>query len=184
MWNPKGGQGKSTIALNLAAAAVYNGNSAVLIDRDEQGTSTLYAAQRHLPFSVLAAYPATAPDADLIVIDHMANDRRVPEPMLIVMPVIPTRSQYAAYVEARQLAERRNKRIITVVNNGDVRRLEERRVALALTREGATEIRASSAFGKADSEYRTIFDAKLKNAYGMRERRAELLELLDRVMLA
>ena len=182
VWNPKGGQGKSTVAINLAAAAVSTGRTSMIIDRDEQGTSMLYSQAGHLPFDVVGAYPAEAPDVDLVILDHMAQDRRVPEPHRIVMPVIPKRSQYAAYLDALQSALDQGKRIITVVINGDFRRTDERRVTLALKNEGALEIRSSGVFGRADSEYRTIFDTALDRAYRINERRAEFLALLDVVM--
>ena len=182
VWNPKGGQGKSTIALNLAAAAVHQGNSVIVIDRDEQGTSMLYHQQQRLPFMVLGAYPDDTPNVDLVLIDHMANDRRVPDPATIVMPVVPKRSQYAAYIEALQAAESRGKHIVTVVINGDVRRADERTVTSALKNEGALEIRASGVFGRADSEYRSIFDPRLNGAYGIKDRRNEFIKLFSVVM--
>lgn len=179
MWNPKGGQGKSTVVVNLAAAAISERLTAIVIDRDEQGTSTLYGQQQQLPYKVVGSYPIKAPTVDLILIDHMANDRRVPEPDLIVMPVIPKRSQFAAYIEARHMGEEAGKKIVTVVINGDRRRTDERRVIKALKSDGAIEIRASGVFGRADSEYRTIFDPALNRAYGINERRNEFLTLLE-----
>ena len=99
IWNPKGGQGKSMISINLAAAAVEIGLKPIVIDRDEQGTSMLYYQAGNLPFPVLPNYPKNAPDVDLVLVDHMANDRDIPAPPLLVIPVMPKRSQYAAYVE-------------------------------------------------------------------------------------
>ena len=57
IWNPKGGQGKSMIAINLAAAAVQIGLKPVLVDQDLQGTLKLYDKAGHLPFDVLLDYP-------------------------------------------------------------------------------------------------------------------------------
>ncbi len=94
IWNPKGG---SLISINLVAAAVEIRLKPVVIDRDEQGTSMLYHQAGNLPFEVLPDYPKSAPDVDLVLIDHMTNDRDMPRPPL---PVMPKRSQYAAYVEA------------------------------------------------------------------------------------
>lgn len=119
------------VAINLAAAAVDLGLRPVVIDRDEQGTSMLYHQAGNLPFDVLSDYPRSAPDVDLVLVDHMANDRVLPRSPLLVMPVIPKRSQYAAYVEARKQAKDAGKRIITVVTNGDLRREQERAVVLA-----------------------------------------------------
>ena len=182
VWNPKGGQGKSMVSINLAAAAVEIGLRPVVIDRDEQGTSMLYHQAGNLPFQILSDYPKSAPDVDLVLVDHMANDRDIPRTPLLVMPVMPKRSQYAAYVEALKHAEDAGKRIITVVTNGDLRREQERNVVLALKRRGAFEIRASGIFSRADNEYRTIFDRALNGAYAIRDRRNEFAALLAAVL--
>ena len=182
IWNPKGGQGKSMISINLAAAAVEIDLKPIVIDRDEQGTSMLYQQAGNLSFSVLPDYPKNAPDVDLVLIDHMANDREIPRPPLLVMPVMPKRSQYAAYVEAMKHALDAGKRIVTVVTNGDMRREQERTVVLGLKQRGAFEIRASGVFSRADSEYRTIFDPKLNGAYAVRDRRNELSAIIAAVL--
>ena len=51
VWNPKGGQGKSMIAINLAAAAVEIGLKPLVIDTDLQGTSMLFHQAGNLPFA-------------------------------------------------------------------------------------------------------------------------------------
>ena len=170
------------VAINLAAAAVEFGLKPVVIDRDEQGTSMLYHQAGNLPFEVLPDYPQSAPDVDLVLVDHMANDRVIPRPPLLVMPVIPKRSQYAAYAEALKQAEGVGKRIITVVTNGDLRREQERAVVLALKQRGAFEIRASGIFSRADNDYRTIYDPALNGAYGVRDRRHEFSAILAAVL--
>ena len=182
VWNPKGGQGKSTVAVNLAAAAVDRGLSALVIDRDPQGTSMLFSQGGRLPFAVVGSYPDNAPTIDLVVIDHMAQDQQVPRAQRIVMPVMPKRAQYAAYRVARLNAEAQGKRVITVVINGDRRRTNERTLILALRNEGALEIRASGAFSRAEDDYRTIFDPELDRVYRINERRVEFHALLDEVM--
>ena len=89
VWNPKGGQGKSMISINLAAAAVEIGLKPVVIDRDpEQGTARLYA-NSGFAFDILANYPRNAPDVDLVIVDHMATDRDLPLPPVVVVPVHP-----------------------------------------------------------------------------------------------
>ena len=182
IWNPKGGQGKSMVSINLAAAAVEIGLKPIVIDRDEQGTSMLYHQAGNLPFEVLPDYPKASPDVDLVLIDHMANDRDMPRPVLLVMPVMPKRSQYAAYVEALKYAEKTDKRIITIVTNGDMRRIQERNVVLALKQRGAFEVRASGVFSRADNEYRTIFDPSMNTAYAIKDRRHEFSAILSAVL--
>ena len=182
IWNPKGGQGKSMVSINLAAAAVEIGLKPIVIDRDEQGTSMLYHQAGNLPFEVLPDFPKASPDVDLVLIDHMANDRDMPRPRLLVMPVMPKRSQYAAYVEALKYAEEADKRIITIVTNGDMRRIQERNVVLALKQRGAFEVRASGVFSRADNEYRTIFDPAMNTAYAIKDRRHEFSAILSAVL--
>ncbi|NDA91228.1 MAG: hypothetical protein EBY20_10100 [Alphaproteobacteria bacterium] len=53
IWNPKGGQGKSTLAINLAAASVELGLKPLVICQDPQGTSLLYYKSGNLPFEVI-----------------------------------------------------------------------------------------------------------------------------------
>ena len=47
--NPKGGSGKTTLAINLAAYFAARGDSTVLIDHDPQGSSTRWVRKRKPP---------------------------------------------------------------------------------------------------------------------------------------
>ena len=42
----KGGTGKSTLAINLAASSAINGNDTLLLDADKQGSAALWAGWR------------------------------------------------------------------------------------------------------------------------------------------
>ena len=183
VWNPKGGQGKSLVSLNLAAAAVKAGRFPAIIDRDVQGTSLYYSAAGHLPFPVWTDFPQERPDGiDLFLIDHMANDRTLPTSSILVLPVIPVRSQFSAYQTALEAAVSRNKQIVTVVTGGDMRRRQERVVVEALRARGAFTIRASGVFSRADQDCKTIFDSALDHAYGIGQRRAEFQLLLTALL--
>ena len=188
LWNPKGGQGKSLIALNLAAAAHAQGKNAVVICRDPLGTSTLYHNKGNLPFEVLPAYPMDKPDLDFLIVDHPADDWIMPPSPIVIVPAIPERTQYASFRDALTFLEEQTienntapKHIIRVVTNTDYHVLQQVQIAGAMTRAGAFEIRrGASLFTTAAEEYRTIFDSakQIRTAYGVKDRRYDFNTIL------
>ncbi|MCL1064279.1 hypothetical protein MK852_19360 [Shewanella benthica] len=183
VWNPKGGQGKSMLALNLASASVELGLKPLVICQDQQGTSMLYFKGGKLPFEVKAQIPKQRPDADIIFFDHQASDWEVPTPNLIVMPLKPARDQYATYIDAFKRAKSLNKDILTVVTDGQAHRADEKRTTQALKEKGAFVIPSSGVFSRAAEEYRTIFDPALNKAYKINERRREISKILGRILM-
>lgn len=137
IWNPKGGQGKSMVAINLAGAALELGRKPLVICQDPQGTSSLYYKYGSLPFVVLDDVPQSKPDADVIIFDHQASDWEVPDGSLIVMPVKPSRDQYATYLDAYKKAKSLDKSIITIVTDAQMQRPEERMITENLIEKGA-----------------------------------------------
>src|SRR3546814_20900537 len=84
----KGGAGKTTLALHLAAAAADSGHTALVIDVDPQATASQWAAWRQdAPPVVIDSAPprlaakieqATGQGAALIVIDTPPHTHRPP----------------------------------------------------------------------------------------------------------
>ncbi len=182
IWNPKGGQGKSMIAVNLAAAAVEMGLKPLVICQDPQGTSSMMYEGGRMPFEVISNIPKGKPDVNLVLIDHQASDWELPQGRLFLMPVKPARSQYKTYIDARKLAENAGKQIITVVTDTQHHRKEERETAKRLVEKGALEIPASGVFSRADAQLLTIFDEEMNKAYKVKDRRSDFLKILGAVL--
>lgn len=182
IWNPKGGQGKSMIAINLAAAAVQMGLKPLVICQDPQGTSSMIYEGGRLPFEVIATIPKHKPDANLVLIDHQASDWQLPQGRLLLMPVKPARTQYKTYVDARKIAEKAGKQIITIVTDAQHHRSEERETAKRLVKKGALEIPSSGVFSRADAQLLTIFDEEMNKAYKVKDRRNDFLKILGAVL--
>lgn len=183
IWNPKGGQGKSMLAINLAAASIELGLKPLLICQDPQGTSMLYFRSGNLPFEVVDTIPKSRPDADIVLFDHQASEWEVPTNYLLVMPLKPARDQYATYIDAHRRAETLGKRIITVVTDGQEHRASEKETTAYLKNKGAFVIPSSGVFSRAASEYLTIFDSKMNKAYKIRERRIEISKILGAILI-
>src|SRR3546814_17145914 len=86
----KGGAGKTTLALHLAAAAEDSGHTALVIDLDPQATASQWAAWRQdVPPVVIDSAPprlpaqieqATAQGAEFIVTDTHPHTHSPPTP--------------------------------------------------------------------------------------------------------
>lgn len=184
IWNPKGGQGKSLLAINLAGAAVKRDLKVLVVCQDPQGTSTEYGRSGDCPFTILQEMPRKDPNVDLLLIDEQASDWNVPSLNLLVMPVKPIRDQYITFNRARKLAIEAGKTVLPVTTDIHQNRRDEMGIAKMLRGQGAMELPSSVSFGRAALTYTTIFDSSLDSVYGVYDRRQNLLNILDAILEA
>ncbi|WP_153558140.1 ParA family protein [Roseimaritima sediminicola] len=182
IWNPKGGQGKSLIAINLAATAVSFGLRPLVVCDDPQGTATLFHRGGQLTFPVIDALPEQKPDADLLLIDHGARDWQIPHAPIVIMPTKPDRSDIATYQDALSMLRPTGKKIIPVITDAQGHRASHARAVEAMRKVGAFELRSSGVYGRAAEKWLTIFDHRLDGAYKVGERRAEFASILTAVL--
>jgi chromosome partitioning protein len=187
VWNPKGGQGKSLLSLNLAACAVNSFDlQPLVIDQDPQGTCRECAKDGRLPFQVIGQIPENKPEGiDLVIIDHQASDWDLPPAKTVVMPVLPTRTQVKTFLRAFTMARDHKKEVIVVVNNVDLNRKQEANAARELRQSGAYVLQKGSPFGHAEAELATIFDDSIpaiRDGYKVKERRAEIEAILVAIL--
>lgn len=174
IWSPKGGVGKTTLALNLAAAAYASGKKVLVCDLDPQMSAVDVFNDKNLPFTVLKGTPTIKPRADIVIYDLPP---RTDVEILGETILVPLR---ASILDIRAVNKSikhvLHKRVFKCVNAVDVRRQDERLLAMRMYSEGASLIKDRSIYSRAISMGKTVFDLEL---YGASEARNEMLRLFE-----
>jgi len=176
-WSPKGGVGKTTLALNFAAAAYYAGYKVLVCDLDPQQSAVSIFAEKKLPFTVIANRPQVVPFVDFLICDYAPSLENLPIEETIIQPMRASVLDLKAVARATRLI--RDKRVIKCVNGVDTRRHEERVMAMKLYSEGAHLIKDRSIYVKSFTQGKTVFQQK---TYGASDAQGEINRLLERVI--
>ncbi|WP_196140063.1 ParA family protein [Aliikangiella sp. G2MR2-5] len=176
-WSPKGGVGKTTLALNFAAAAYFAGNKVLVCDMDPQQSAIDVFQEKQLPFSVVPGIPQVIPNVDFVIYDHAPNIEKIPAVETIVLPMRASILDLKAVNRSFRLI--RDKRVIKCINAVDTRRQEERVLAMKLYSEGAHLIKDRSIYVRSLAQGKTVFQ---QDVYGSRDAQNELNRLLERII--
>ncbi|WP_444995977.1 AAA family ATPase [Aliikangiella sp. IMCC44359] len=176
-WSPKGGVGKTTLALNFAAAVYYSGHKVLVCDLDPQKSAIDVFNEKRLPFSVVPDEPLVMPNVDFLIYDYAPDINNIPSAETIILPMRASILDLKAVNRSHRLV--RNKRIIKCINAVDTRRHDERVMAMKLYSEGAHLIKDRSIYVRSLALGETVFQ---QNNYGSKDAQNEFKRLLARVV--
>ena len=165
--SPKGGVGKTTLALTMAGLLTAAGQRVAVLDADPQGSCLAWAALGEA-VGVAQPFPVLRSRAAGLVVDTWIVDTppgRMPERWIeqadcIVLPVLPDAVSHIAAQQARAWLEQRGSRarLILTLNRFRPDRAEHRALSAASAYVGAVVLRDRAAYAVAFGRGRTIFD--------------------------
>lgn len=179
--NSKGGCGKSTLSINLAAALALAGQDVMLADADRQKSSLAWSKRRPKTAKPITVADWTKGPGEVpkritrLIIDGPAGLRKdgfetlVAEADLIVMPVLPSsfdQDASTAFLEKLDSLKsiRKNRKGVAIVGNRmrDRTRAAERleRFLAGLGHAVVARLRDSQAYGEAAAQGLSIFEIK------------------------
>lgn len=184
VWSPKGGVGKTTIAINITSALKAQGHEVLLCDLDPQESSVWVASHGRLCFEVINHLPVQKPKVNYVILDHPPGaeaEYAYPNASVVIVPIRPSALDHAAANAAiKKLPE--DKMLIRVLNSVDIRRTEEQGVVAHFrAKENAIIIKNRSIYPRSIGMGMSVFHPDLSTLYGIADARKEFGEMANTI---
>jgi len=187
VWNQKGGVGKSTLSLQLAAGFSAKGLKVGIADLDNQRTCLTFFKNAEKPeFTVFKDYPTSKPDLDILICDHSPerNEENDPASMsdLILIPVSPSAIDAWSTIPALDSLSKRHKTKRLVIIN----RFQSSRKLMADfidTFDHDFVMKERSIYARTIAGFGTVFAPRNLPifAHGIRDAKKEINELIKKI---
>jgi len=178
IWNPKGGSGKTTLAINLCACLSKHGYKTLLVDADMQKSALNVSQQGNLSFDVVdfddASNHLKNTEYDIMVVDFAANQMK-PKTKFILMPL------RASFLDIRAVSEYINDNNIHVIMSAvDMRRADDKQLMMDLKCDYALRNRAL--FVRSLANGMSVFDDRIKDYHNRKEARNDVEKIYNMVV--
>lgn len=181
VYSPKGGTGKSTLSVNLAAFYTEQGKRVCVIDCDEQQTvADLYAQTLEL-FDVRTQEPTPQEGHEILIYDHHPTHQSIKiDDGIVVCPIRPSRIDFESYRRGRAVIG--STPHILVVNQwtrnggGDQQFIDKMRILCDTNNIQTTDIKMRNIYKRATNKAQSIFTLK-PTLYGVSDARKDIKAL-------
>lgn len=188
VWATKGGVGKTTLAIHIAAGLAANGYRVMVCDCDLQRSVVAYGKMAEargikVPFKIHAGEPREKPkDIDVIIVDHAPSDKK-PAGGIVVMAYCPGPLEFWAMQGQKEMTK--GKMVISVINRVNNARARDRAVVASRDVYGddCVIISERAAYSYVIGRWTTVFDdiSVIGDLYGVKEARKEMDVLIREI---
>ncbi len=190
IWNQKGGVGKSTLAIHLAAGYAAKGLKVGIADMDTQRTCLTFFNNAENPeFTVFKDFPSEekSKDLDVLICDHSPERSSDNDPVdfsdLVIIPICASAvDAWSTLPAVESLTNRKDFKKLIVVN----RFQKARKLMADFVGVGGFEhdliINERAIYARTLANFSTVYaPRKLSTAYGLKSARTEIDELIKKI---